>query len=67
MAEVNKKHFTRSKTNRVIYGVLGGFGELLGVDPVLVRALYVLATAFTGFIPGIVAYIVLCLIVPEKK
>ncbi len=60
------KQLYRSKTNRVWGGVLGGLGEYTGVDPVLFRLLYVLLTAFTGFFPGLIAYIVALFIVPKR-
>lgn len=59
------KYLHRSKTNRVWGGILGGLGEYAGVDPVLFRLLYVLLTVFTGFIPGLIAYIVALFIVPK--
>ena len=59
------KQLHRAKTNRVWGGILGGLGEYAGVDPVLFRLLYVLLTAFTGFLPGLVAYTIALFIVPK--
>lgn len=59
------KRLSRSKTNHVWGGILGGLGEYASVDPVLFRLLYVLLTVFTGFIPGLIAYIVALFIVPK--
>jgi len=61
-----KKRIYKSKGNKILCGVISGFGEYLDVDAVILRAIYVLATAFTGLFPGIIAYIVLCLIIPDK-
>jgi len=36
-----EKRIYRSKTNRIIGGVCGGVGDYLGIDPVLVRLLWV--------------------------
>ena len=66
MAKTVKKVF-RSAKNKMVMGVLGGVGEYFDVDPNLVRLIYVLLTAFTGFAPGIIAYIIAAIIVPEKK
>jgi len=63
---LKNKTLTKSK-NATISGVLGGFGEMLEIDPVILRVLYILMTAFTGFFPGIVAYIIMMVIVPNQK
>lgn len=56
----------KSRTNRMISGVLGGLGEYLGVDPTLLRLAWVAITALTGFIPGIIAYIIAAVIIPDQ-
>lgn len=60
-----EKKLTRSRTHRVVAGVMGGLGEFFGVDPVLLRLGYLILTVFTGFIPGIVGYGLAIVIVPE--
>ena len=57
------KKLYRSKTNRVIEGIIGGLGEYFGVDPVVLRLLFVLLTVFTGFLPGIIGYVVAIVII----
>lgn len=59
------KNLYRSEKNKVWGGILGGLGEFAGVDPVLFRLLYVFLTIFTGFFPGLIAYIVALFIVPK--
>ena len=59
-----KKMLTRSRTNRVFGGVLGGIGEYTDVDPVVFRLGYTMLTIFTGIFPGLIAYILGLLIVP---
>ena len=49
----------------MLEGVCGGVGEYFDVDPVLIRLIYLMATAFTGFVPGIFAYIIAMFVVPE--
>ena len=49
----------------MIAGVLGGLGEFFGVDPVLLRLGYLILTVFSGFLPGIIGYVLAILIVPE--
>lgn len=57
----------RSSDQRMIAGVCGGFGEYFGLDPTIVRVIFVLVTIATGLVPGIVAYGVLWLIIPDEE
>lgn len=59
------KRLYRSKTDRVLGGVCGGIAEYLGIDPVVVRLIWVIASLFWGV--GILAYILAWLIIPVKK
>jgi phage shock protein C len=59
------KRLYRSRTSKVLEGVCGGVGEYFDVDPVLIRLLYLMATVFTGFVPGIIGYIIAMFVVPE--
>lgn len=58
------KKLTRSN-NRMLAGVCGGLAEYFGWDVTAVRIIYALATIFTAF-SGIIIYIVLWLVMPEK-
>lgn len=60
------KKLYRSKKNRIIAGVCGGVAEYFDWDPSIVRLVYVLLTVFTGFAPGILAYLLAWIIIPEK-
>ncbi len=60
------KRLYKSKDNKVFCGVIGGIGEYFDIDPVLLRIIWLLVVTFTGFFPGLIAYIVACLIVPKK-
>jgi phage shock protein C len=60
------KQLTRSKSNRMIAGVCAGLGEYLGIDPTVVRLLFVLA--FFGLHGGLLlAYLIMAIIVPEQS
>lgn len=59
-----EKKLTRSRTNRILAGVMGGLGEFFGIDATLLRLGYAILTVFTGFIPGIIGYFLAILIVP---
>jgi len=58
------KKLYRSVTDKMIGGVCGGLAEYFDVDPVIVRLIFVLAVIFGG--SGILAYIILWIIIPEK-
>ena len=59
------KHLYRSRTDRVFAGIFGGLGEYWNIDPVILRVLWVLVTIFTGFVPGVVTYIIAIFVIPE--
>jgi phage shock protein C len=63
---MNNKKLYKSNTNKVFSGVLGGLGEYFSVDPTLLRLAYVLLVVVTGLFPGLIAYIIASIIVPEK-
>lgn len=65
MASKKNKKLTKSK-NRKLAGVCGGIGDFFGVDPVLVRLIWIVATAMTGFVPGILAYLLAAWVMPES-
>ncbi len=59
------KRLYRSSTDKVIGGVCGGLGDYLDIDPVIARIIFVLLVLFGG--SGILVYIILWIVVPEKK
>ena len=57
------RRLVRSGSDRMLAGVAGGLGEYLGVDPVLVRIGFVLATIFGGGL-GILIYVIAAVVMP---
>ena len=55
----------RSVDNKFLGGVCGGMAKEWGMDPTLVRLIYVLLVVFTGFFPFALVYIILWVIMPE--
>ena len=55
----------RKSSNRMIAGVCGGIAEYFDLDPTLVRAGYVLLSLCSAAFPGVLAYFILWLIMPE--
>lgn len=58
-----ERHLYRSRSNKVIAGVCGGFAEYFGVDPTIVRLIWVLVTLTYGL--GLIAYIIAAIVIPE--
>jgi phage shock protein C len=61
------KRLYRSETNRVFAGVIGGLGEYVHIDPVLLRLIWILIVIFTGFVPGVLAYIIAIFVIPKQS
>ncbi len=59
------KRLYRKTTDKVLGGVCSGLGEYWDIDPTLLRILFVIA--FFGFGAGLLFYILLWIIIPEKK
>jgi phage shock protein PspC (stress-responsive transcriptional regulator) len=66
MADVTRP-LRRSKTDRVIAGVVGGLARYFGVDPTLLRVVYVVGSVVSAAFPGILVYILLWLLIPEAE
>ncbi len=55
----------RSRNERMISGVSGGLAVYFGIDPALVRVLWVLGTLLSGGLV-LIGYVVLWIVVPEE-
>lgn len=62
-----KQRLHRSRGNKMVAGVCGGLAEWLGWDPTLVRILYVVVSIASVAFPGILVYLVLWLVMPERQ
>lgn len=56
---------TRSATDRVVAGVIGGIAHRYGWNPTLLRVLYVVGSALSAAFPGILVYLVLWVLLPD--
>jgi phage shock protein C len=61
------KKLYRSETNKRIAGVCGGIGEMLDVDPTIIRVATVVLALVTGIFPFAVGYIIAWLVFPVGK
>ena len=59
------KKLTRS-TNKMLGGVCGGIAEYFDIDVTLVRVGYAALTIFSAGFPGILLYIIMLLLMPQK-
>jgi phage shock protein C len=57
----------RSRDDRMIAGVIGGLAEYFQMDSTLLRAIYVVVSIVSAAFPGILVYLALWLIMPERS
>ena len=60
-----KAPLRRSRSDRMIAGVIGGLAKHFGIDSTLARVLYVLVSIGSAAFPGILVYVLLWALVPE--
>src|SRR6266849_3435682 len=61
---ISSRRLYKSRHNRIIDGVCGGVAEYFGVDPTVVRILWVLVSLLGG--SGLVLYIVAMIVMPAN-
>jgi len=61
--KVNKRLY-RSRKDRQIAGVCGGVSDYFGIDPTIVRLLWVIFSIAGG--PGVLLYLIMAAVVPEE-
>lgn len=59
------RRLVRPTEGRVFGGVCLGFARYLEIDTTLLRLLWVFLVIFTGVLPGVVAYLIAWMVVPE--
>lgn len=59
------KKLRRSKSNRMLAGVCGGLAEFFGIGSFWFRLAFLLAL-IPGGVPGILAYLLIWIIVPNE-
>ena len=60
------KKLTRSN-EKMLEGVWAGIAEYFDIDPTLVRVCYVASSFFFAGFPGLLLYIILMIIMPQKE
>lgn len=61
-----KAPLRRSRSDRMIAGVVAGLAKYFGMDVTLARVLYVIISVVSAAFPGLLVYILLWAIVPEE-
>lgn len=61
------KRIYLSTADKKIAGICGGLAEYLNIDSTIVRLAWVFLTLFTAFFPGIIAYIIAWMIIPQRS
>lgn len=56
---------TRSRSDRMLAGVIGGIARRYGWNSNLLRAIYVVVSIASAAFPGIIVYIALWVLIPE--
>lgn len=63
-AALNK--LTKSDTDEVFSGSLGGIAEHLNIDSALVRIVYCAFAVITGMFPALLIYFIMLICIPDK-
>ena len=63
----NQRRLKRSSTDRKLAGVFGGLGHYLHVNSNFLRVAYLILTALTTVVPGILIYIMLAITIPADN
>jgi phage shock protein C len=59
------KRLYRSRNERMVWGVCGGLAEYFGLDPTVIRVIWVVGLV-VGIFPVTLAYIILAIIIPVQ-
>ena len=61
---IMREKLFRSRKDRVIGGICGGLAEYFGIDPIIIRIIFVVLVIGKGV--GVLAYIILWVVLPEE-
>lgn len=62
----NSKRLYLSGRERKVAGVCGGIAEYAGVDPTIIRLLFILFALMTAIVGGVFFYMIAWAIIPSK-
>jgi phage shock protein C len=61
------KPLRRSRSKRMLAGVVGGLADYLGIDVTLARVLYVLVSICSAAFPGVLVYVLFWIFTPQEE
>ncbi len=64
--KIHNKKLYKSEENKIFFGVLGGIGEYLDIDPALIRVIFIFLSMFVFFWPSVITYIIFIFIIPKR-
>ena len=59
--------FTRSRSDRMVAGVMGGIARRFGWNSTLLRFVFVIVSFASAAFPGIIVYLILWLLMPQAN
>jgi phage shock protein C len=62
-----QRSLRRSRSNRMVAGVIAGIANYMGIDVTLARVIYVVVSALSAAFPGLLVYVLLWLVIPEGE
>ena len=57
----------RKSNNKMLAGVCAGLAEYFNFDPTLMRVAYAVLTLCSAAFPGLLLYIILCIVMPQSE
>lgn len=57
----------RSRSNRKLAGVLGGLSKSIGIDPTILRVIFIVLLFITGVFPMTLIYALLVFVLPNEE
>lgn len=62
----SERRLSRSRSDRMLAGVMGGIARRFGWSSTLTRVLFVILSVVSAAFPGIIVYLILWLLIPEE-
>jgi phage shock protein C len=62
-----RKVLRRSRTEKMIGGVMGGLAEYFGLDVSLLRIVYVVGSILSVAFPGLLVYVIMWIVIPKEE
>ncbi|MEO6519495.1 MAG: PspC domain-containing protein [Pseudoxanthomonas sp.] len=61
-----QESFSRSRSDRMVAGVIGGIARRYGWSSTLLRVLFVIVSIASAAFPGILVYLILWMLMPDE-